>query len=94
MQKLSEDARRELENLPEQVSLILACRDGVARAHQIAPNQARVMAIKLSQTLDALKREDDYEAQRLFKELIEDIRPYLDRDLPTTNNNIATGLTR
>ena len=94
MQKLSEDARRELDNLPEQVSLILACRDGVARAHQIAPNQARVMAVKLSQTLNALKREDDYEAQRLFKELIEDIRPYLDRDIPTTNNSIATGLTR
>ena len=94
LQKLCEDAKQELENLPEKVSLILVCRDGVARAHQIAPSQARVMAVKLSQTLDALKREDGYETQRLFKELIEDIRPYLDRDLPTTNNSIATGLTR
>ena len=94
MQKLSEDARRELENLPEQVSLILVCRDGVARAHQIEPNNARVLAGKLSQLIDALRREDGYEAQRLFRELIEDIRPYLERDLPTTNNSIATGLTR
>ena len=32
MQKLCEDAKRELDNLPEKVSLILACRDGVSRA--------------------------------------------------------------
>ena len=94
MQKLSEDARREIENLPESVQMILACRDGVARAHQIAPNQARAMAVKLSQMIEAMKREDGYEAQRLFKELAEDIRPYLDRELPTANNSIATGLTR
>lgn len=94
MQKLSEDAKRELENLPESVRLILACRDGVARAHQIAPNQARVMAGKLSQMIDAMRRENGYEAERLFRELAEDIRPYLDRELPAANNSIATGLTR
>ena len=94
IQKLTEDAKRELENFPERVKLILICRDGVARAHQIEPNKARVLAGKLSQTIDALQREDGYEAERLFRELAEGIRPYLDRDIPTANNSIATGLTR
>ena len=94
MQKLCEDAQRELENLPEKVSIILACRDGVSRAHQIEPNQARVMQSKLWQMIDAIKHEDGYEAERLFRELAEGIRPYLDREIPTANNSIATGLTR
>lgn len=94
MQKLCEDAKRELDNLPEKVSLILACRDGVSRAHQIEPNKARVLAGKLSQMIDAMRREDGYEAQKLFEELADGIRPYLDRDIPTANNSIATGLTR
>ncbi len=94
VQKLCEDAKRELDNLPEKVSLILVCRDGVARAHQIEPNHARVLAGKLSQMIDAMRREDGYEAERLFRELADGIRPYLDRELPTANNSIATGLTR
>ncbi|BAZ44483.1 molecular chaperone DnaK [Chondrocystis sp. NIES-4102] len=94
MQKLCEDAKRELDNLPEKVSLILACRDGVFRAHQIEPNKARVMAGKLSQMIEAMKHEDGYEAERLFRELAEDVSHYLDRQLPTTNNSIATGITR
>ncbi len=94
MQKLCEDARRELDHLPEKVSLILACRDGVSRAYQIEPNKARVMSGKLSQMIDAMRREDGYEAQRLFRELAEDVSHYLDRELPTANNTIATGLTR
>ena len=91
---LTEDARRELDNLPEKVNLILACRDGVARAHQIEPSKARVMAGKLSQMIDAMRREDGYEAERLFRELAEDVRHYIDQPLPTSNNSIATGLTR
>ena len=94
IQKLCEDAKRELENLPEKVSLILACRDGVSRAYQIEPNKARVMSGKLSQMIDAMRREDGYEAERLFRELAEDVSHYLDRELPTANNSIATGLTR
>lgn len=94
MQKLCEDAKRELENLPDRVRLILICRDGIARAYQIAPTQARVMASNFSQMIEAMKREDGFEAERLFRELVEDIRPYLDQSLPATNNSIATGLTR
>ncbi len=91
---LTEDAQRELDNLPEKVNLILACRDGVARAHQIEPNKARVMESKLWQMIEALKRENSYEAERLFMELAEDVRHYIDQPLPTSNNSIATGLTR
>ena len=94
MQKLCEDAKRELDNLPEQVSLILACRDGVSRAYQIEPSKARVLSGKLSQMIDAMRREDGYEADKLFKELAKDISHYLDRELPTGSNSIATGLTR
>ncbi len=94
LEKLCEDAKRELNNLPEQVTLILACRDGVSRAHQIEPNKARVMGGKLSQMIDALKREDGYQADKLFRELAQDIRPYLDRELPVGKNTITTGLTK
>ena len=94
IQKLCEDAEQELKNLPEKVSLILACRDGVSRAHQIEPNHARVLAGKLSQMIEAMRREDGREAQRLFEELAKGIEPYITQALPTTNNSIATGLTR
>ncbi|MBE9166012.1 hypothetical protein IQ238_00185 [Pleurocapsales cyanobacterium LEGE 06147] len=92
MQKLSEDAKREIENLPDKIKIILACRDGIARAYQIEPNQARAMEAKLWQMIDAMRRDNEYEAERLFRELAQDIRPYLEREIPTVS--IATGLTR
>ncbi|MEM8829615.1 MAG: Hsp70 family protein [Cyanobacteria bacterium P01_G01_bin.19] len=93
IEKLCGDAKRELDNLPEKVTLILACRDGVSRAHQIEPNKARTMAGKLSQMIDALRSNNGYEADRIFRDLAKDIRPYLDRELPS-GNTIATGLTK
>ena len=94
LEKLCEDAKREADNLPEQVMSILACRDGVFRAHQIEPNKAKVMANKLSQMIDALRRKDGDRADKLFRELAKDIRPYLDREFPIGQNTIAIGLTR
>ncbi|MGD1919353.1 MAG: Hsp70 family protein [Pleurocapsa sp.] len=94
LEKLYGDAKREIDNLPEQVALILACRDGVSRAHQIDPDKARDMAGKLSRMIDALQRENGYEADKLFRELAKDIRPYLDREIPTDKNTITVGLTR
>ncbi|MGF1481373.1 MAG: Hsp70 family protein, partial [Cyanophyceae cyanobacterium] len=75
IQKLSEDAQRELKNLPEPVKLILMCKDAISRAYQVAPTQANAMASKLSQIVAALKRQDGYEAERLFQELLVDMRP-------------------
>ncbi|MCC0177078.1 Hsp70 family protein [Waterburya agarophytonicola K14] len=94
MQKLGEDTRRELNNLPEKIGLILACRNGVARAHQIAPHESKVLVAKLSQMMEAIKQEDSYAADRMFGELARDIEPYLDRDLSSANNIIVTGLTK
>ena len=93
LEKLCEDAKREIDNLPERVISILACRNGVSRAHQIEPSQARFLADKLSQTIDALEREDDYQADKLYRELARDISPYLDRELPA-GGTITIGLTR
>jgi len=92
LQKLSEDGKRELENLPDAVKLVVFLKDAIARAHQLAPTQARVMEGKFWQMINASKRQDGYEAERLFRELLEDIRPYLDQEIPTAS--IATGLRR
>ena len=94
LEKLCQDAKRELGNLPEQVTLILACRDGISRAHQIEPSKAKIMAGKLSQMIDALKNNEGYQADKLFRELAQDIRPYLDQELPVGKNTITTGLTK
>ena len=94
LDKLCGDAKREADNLPEQVISILACRDGISKAHQIEPDKAKTMASKLSQMIDALRRKDGYQADRLFRELAKDIRPYLDREFPLGKNTIAIGLTR
>ena len=92
MQKLSEDAKRELENLPDVVRLILVCKDAIAQAHGINPTQARAMAGKFSQMMSALERRDGYEADRLLRELLPDVSQYLDQEIPTAS--IATGLSR
>ena len=92
IQKLSEDAKQELKNLPEPVKLILMCKDVIARAYQVAPTQASAMASKFSQMIEALKRQDGYEAERLLQDLLVDMRPYLGQEVPT--GSIATGIRR
>jgi molecular chaperone DnaK len=94
IEPLCQEAKREIDNFPESVTSILACRDGISRAQEIEPNQARIMAAKLSQMIDALRQEDGYEADKLFRELVKDIHPYLDREIPSGKNIIATGLTK
>ena len=90
IQKLSEDAKQELNNLPELVTLILVCKDAIARAYQVAPTQASAMAGKFSQMIEALKRQDRYEAEGLLRELLGDMRPYLEQEI--TTGSISTGL--
>ncbi|MFN7660527.1 MAG: hypothetical protein ACK5P3_20780, partial [Dolichospermum sp.] len=55
IQKLVEDGNKESRNLPEIVNLILACREGVARANQINPSAAKVLSMKFGQMLDAME---------------------------------------
>ena len=92
MQKAIEDARQEHKKLPEEVQMILLFRYGINKASYTNPNHANAMNIKLWQMLDALKSNNISEAERLWKSLGTEIRPYLDQELPS--GTIATGLTK
>ncbi len=92
MQSLSEDAQRELDNLPDEVQLVSACRIAIVRANAVDPTRASVMADKLSRMISALESRDGREAHRLWRELQPDVNHWLDRKLPS--NSIVTGLTR
>ncbi len=92
MQALSEDAEREISNLPDQVKLVRACVEAIKQAKAIAPTQARAMSEKLGRMVEALVNSDRREAERLWQELQPDVSHWLNQDLPT--HSIATGLTR
>jgi molecular chaperone DnaK len=92
MESKSEDARRELDNLPNEVHLIEACLLAIRQAHAVAPTQANAMSDKLSRMLGAMKSDDVQEAKRLWSELQPDIERWLNQELPS--NSIVTGLTR
>ncbi|WP_375513026.1 Hsp70 family protein [uncultured Nostoc sp.] len=92
MKSKSEDARRELDNLPDEVHIIQACLLAIRQAHAVAPTQANAMSDKLSRMLAAMKSDDGQEANRLWSELQPDIQRWLNQELPS--NSIVTGLTR
>ncbi|MCC5660873.1 Hsp70 family protein [Nostoc sp. XA010] len=92
MESKSEDARRELDNLPDEVHVIQACFLAIRQAHAVAPTQANAMSDKLSRMLAAMKSDDGQEANRLWSELQPDIQRWLNQELP--KNSIVTGLTR
>lgn len=92
MQKLTEDAGRELKNLPDEIRMLLIAKDAIAKAHSIDPTRANVMADKFSRLLHAMENGNGYEADRLWNELVPDIREY--GDLEVSTQSIATGITR
>ncbi|MBG1257798.1 Hsp70 family protein [Nostoc commune] len=92
MESKSEDARREIDNLPNEVKLIQACLLAIRQAHAVAPTQANAMYDKLSRILGAMKNNDGQEVNRLWDELQPDIQRWLNQELPS--NSIVTGLTR
>lgn len=92
MQKLAEDGSREFDNLPNVVHILILVRLGVIRANRIAPAHGKVLENKFYTVLDAIQRGDGTTADRILPELMEEVRDYLDQDLPT--GKIATGLTR
>ena len=92
IQSLSEDAKRELGNLPDEVRLVNMCRMAISQAHATEPTKARAMADKLSRMVSALEDKNGREAERLWRELQPDIGHWIEQDLP--RNIIATGLTR
>ncbi|MHC5598221.1 MAG: Hsp70 family protein [Nostoc sp.] len=92
MESKSEDARRELDNLPDEVDIIQASLLAIRQAHAVAPTQANAMSDKLSRMLVAMKSDQRQEANRLWSELQPDIQRWLNQELP--KNSIVTGLTR
>lgn len=92
MQKLTEDAEREAQNLPDEIRMLLIAKDAIAKANSIDPTRANVMADKFSRLLHGMQNGNGYEADRLWSELVPDILEYSDRQVST--ESIATGITR
>lgn len=92
MQKLAEDGSREFDNLPNLIHILILVRLGVIRANRIAPAHGKVLENKFFNVLDAIQKGDGTITDRILPELIEEIREYLDQDLP--RGTIATGLSR
>ncbi|KKI98051.1 Hsp70 family protein [Prochlorothrix hollandica] len=88
----TEDANREMKNLPDLVQIVYMCRLAISQAHSQNPTQARAMAEKLARMLSAMERGDGTEGERLWRELQPDILHWIDQDLPTAS--IATGISR
>jgi molecular chaperone DnaK len=92
MESQSEDAERELNNLPDEVKLIQASFAAIRQAHAVAPTQANAMYDKLSRMLGAMESGDGKEADRLWRELQPDVKRWLNEE--SAGKTIVTGLTR
>jgi len=90
MESYSEDARRELDNLPNEV--IQASLLAIRQARQVAPTQASAMSDKLYRLLEAMENGNGQESDRLWQELQPDVKLWLNQELPS--NMIATGISR
>ncbi|GAB4277357.1 MAG: hypothetical protein Fur0025_03230 [Oscillatoriaceae cyanobacterium] len=92
MQKLTEDGEREIQNLPDEIKKVLIAKQALSKAHMIDPTRANLMADKLSRLLHAMQNDNATEANRIWSEILPDIRNYGERELAT--GSIATGITR
>jgi len=92
MQSYNEDAKRELNNLPNEVKLIQACLLAIHQASRVAPTEASAMSSKLSSLIYALERGNGQEAEYLWRELQSNVQRWLNQELP--NYTIITGITR
>ncbi|WP_353928987.1 Hsp70 family protein [Okeanomitos corallinicola TIOX110] len=90
MKHYSEEARKEIEKLPEEVQVVQACIMAIQQAKVIAPTQANAMSDKLSRLLMAMKNGDVKEAERLLPELQPEVQHWLHQEIPS--NSIVTGL--
>jgi molecular chaperone DnaK len=83
MQAIAEEAERELENVPQEVSLLRFTAMATFRANQLDPARGSVMASRLDRLIGAFQRGDHSEAGRLFRELSPDVEHFLGQDMPT-----------
>lgn len=88
----SENAQRELRNLPDEVKLIQLIIMAIRHANAVAPTQGSAMYDKLVRLLRAMEKEDQQQTQRLLQELQPDVEYWVGQELPS--NSIVTGLKR
>ena len=93
MQSLSEDAKQEIRNLPDEVKIISACLVAIRNANAGAPTKASAMADKVFRMVSALERKDGREADRLWSDLQPDVSHWLAGD-QMPSKSIVTGITR
>ncbi len=96
MEYHSEETRRELRNLPDEVHLFQACIFAIQQAKAVAPTQANAMSHKFSRMLNADAGGYSNEADRLWWELQPDVQHWLNQGLnqELPSNSIITGLRR
>ena len=90
IQKITEDASQEFENLPELVKFVSICADAIGQARTLNPTQANLMSNKLDQLCGEIERGNTYQSEQLAQELWPDVKQYLDRELPA--RAIAIGI--
>jgi molecular chaperone DnaK len=92
MEDHSQETRREIRNLPDEVQLVQGCILAIQQAKAVAPTEANAMSDKLSRMLNAAISSDSNEVDHLWRELKPDVQHWLNQELP--NHSIITGLTR
>ncbi len=92
MESKSEELKRELRNLPDEVKFVQGSLFAIRQAQMTAPTQANAMLDKLLRMLSALEGGKEREADRLYQELLPDVERWYDQELPS--NTIVTGLKR
>ncbi|MBR8832280.1 MAG: Chaperone protein DnaK [Chroococcopsis gigantea SAG 12.99] len=92
MHKLLEDAKQEYDNLPDMVTLLLACKYGISNAYNIERGKGEELYRKFDRVLGAIADGNGDEADRLLTQLLPDVTEYLDKEIPM--GSIATGITR
>jgi molecular chaperone DnaK len=91
MEDHSQETRREIRNLPDEVQLVQGCILAIQQAKAVAPAEANV-SDKLSRMLNTAISGDINEVDHLWRELKPDVQHWLNQELP--NHSIITGLTR
>ncbi|MCU0569665.1 MAG: Hsp70 family protein [Oculatellaceae cyanobacterium Prado106] len=90
LQAYSEQAQKELDNLPDIVQMVLLSQVAINNAKNTHPAEANMMQTHLSHMLSALERHDEVAADRHWSQLQPMVIRFIDQQLP--QGIIATGL--
>jgi molecular chaperone DnaK len=92
LQQSTAKGDREIDNLPDAVKSVLFCRNAIERAELVSPTHGRTLWRKFGQMLEAIKSGDGETAEKILRELFDELEPYIDSEMPA--GTIVTGLTR